>query len=388
MSAASVEAFRAAIAATLGAAPDDVALFAKGRVALYAILRGLGIRPGDEVIVPAFTCVAVPNAILYTGARPVYVDIDPRTYTIDPVLARAALTDRTRVILAQNTFGLSADLDALADIAADRDVTVVDDCTHGLGGRYHGRPNGSIAGASFFSTQWSKPLSTGLGGFAVSRDAELGRAVRGLEEAAARPSVARSALLRGLVLGAERAGTGRVFRAGRSAYRGLSRAGLVPASSDRTELAGIRQPDGFLATLAPWQARHGLMRLEHLDEQVAARRRIAARYSAWLGERGLAHPSEPPGVEHAFLRYPLEVSDRGRFRELAEQAGVDLGDWFVSPLHPIVDRLDDWGYARGTAPIAEAICERIVNLPTDPRMSPRAVDDVLLLLERTTDLLR
>ena len=121
-----IEGFRAAIATQLDAAPDEVALFAKGRVALYAILRGLGVGPGHEVIVPAFTCVAVPNAILYTGARPVYVDIDPETYTVDPALVQAAITDRTRVILAQNTFGLSADLDRLEAIASEHDLTVVD----------------------------------------------------------------------------------------------------------------------------------------------------------------------------------------------------------------------------------------------------------------------
>jgi dTDP-4-amino-4,6-dideoxygalactose transaminase len=212
--------------------------------------------------------------------------------------------------------------------------------------------------------------------------------VRRLEEAAVPPSAARSLLLRGLVLGAERAGDGRLFRAGRAAYRGLSRLGLVPASSDRAELSGIHQPAGFLAKLAPWQARRGLERLDALEAQVTARRSIAARYTAWLAERGLEHPIEPPGLEHAYLRFPLQVHDRERFRVAAGRAGIDLGDWFVSPLHPITTGLEGWAYRPGSAPIAEGICARIVNLPTDPRMSDAAVDRVLALLERTADLLR
>lgn len=145
--------FRDRIAELLGVGGGDrIALFAKGRVALYAILRALEVGPGDEVIVPAFTCVAVPNAIIYTGARPVYVDIDPRTYTIDPAAVEVALTPRTRVVLSQNTFGASADLDALAGIGAAHRLQVVDDCTHGLGGTYRGCPNGSVSPAAFFST--------------------------------------------------------------------------------------------------------------------------------------------------------------------------------------------------------------------------------------------
>ena len=122
--------FRALIGETLGFAPDRVTLFGKGRVALYAILRALDIGRGDEVIVPAFTCVAVPNAILYAGAGPVWVDIDPATYTIDPAAVENAISSRTRAVLAQNTFGLSAELDAIMAIAERHHLTVVDDCTH------------------------------------------------------------------------------------------------------------------------------------------------------------------------------------------------------------------------------------------------------------------
>ena len=142
MTAGGRDLFRSQIGASLGIPADRVTLFARGRVALYAILRALDVGRGDEVILPAFTCVAVPNAILYTGARPIYVDIDPASYTIDPSRSRRRSLTHDRVILAQNTFGLSADLDALEAIAARHGVTVVDDCAHGMGGRYGGQPNG------------------------------------------------------------------------------------------------------------------------------------------------------------------------------------------------------------------------------------------------------
>lgn len=380
--------FRMRIGEAIGVEPDHVTFFARGRVAFYAILRALDLQPGDEVILPAFTCVAVPNAIIYAGARPVYVDIDAATYTIDPAAAEVAIGPRTRIILGQNTFGLSADLDRLEALARTRGLIVVDDCTHGLGGRYHGRPNGSTAAVSFFSTQWSKPLSTGLGGFAVARERVIAARLRRLEDAALEPAAIRVAMLRILVAGAERAGNGRLFRAGRSAYRTVSRRGLIPGSSDRDELGGIEMPTGFLAGLSTWQARIGAQRLERLEHDIEQRRAIAGRYSDWLSEHERLAAAEPAGGSHTFLRYPLRVKDRATFRAAAERRGIDLGDWFVSPLHPITTGLERWGYRAGTAPAAEAASSEIVNLPTGPNVSERDVESVLGLLAARIDLIR
>jgi dTDP-4-amino-4,6-dideoxygalactose transaminase len=133
---------------------DDVSvtLFWKGRVALYVILKALGIAEGDEVIVPGLTCVVVPNAVIYSGATPIYADVDPATYTLSPESVEPLITPRTRAIIAQNTFGLSANLDPILDLAKKKGIEVIDDCTHGFGGAYKGKPNGSVTRLSFFST--------------------------------------------------------------------------------------------------------------------------------------------------------------------------------------------------------------------------------------------
>ena len=377
--------FRSLIGETLGVAPDQVTLFGRGRVALYAILRALNIGPGDEVIVPSFTCVAVPNAILYAGAQPVWVDINAETYTIDPDAAEAAVSARTRAILAQNTFGLSADLDALAAVADRHGVTIIDDCTHGLGGRYRGQPNGTVAPQSFFSTQWSKPVSTGLGGFAVDREGAAAARLRELETSAVEPSAVRVATLRMLLYGREHAGGGRVFRAGRGIYRRFGRLGVVPGSSTQGELEGQAMPEGFLARLSESQARLGADRLSRVQNEVERRRRIAHAYSDWLIGSGLSAAVEPADQEHTFLRYPLRVTDRPRFIASAEKAQVDLGDWFVSPIHPASDQLERWGYLAGTAPNAERACGEIVNLPTDPTLGDTDVERVIEFMERHAD---
>lgn len=128
------DAFIERISHIIGVLPEHVFLYWKGRVALYAYLRALGLSTGDEVIIPGLTCVVVPNAIIYTGAVPVYADIRLDTLTMDPLSVRQCITSKTRGVVIQNTFGLSADIDPLVDIAHENKLAVIDDCTHGFGG--------------------------------------------------------------------------------------------------------------------------------------------------------------------------------------------------------------------------------------------------------------
>jgi perosamine synthetase len=377
--------FRHAIAGVVGVEPDHVSLFWKGRVALYAILRALGMGRGDEVLIPAFTCVAVPNAVLYAGATPVYADIDAATYTLSPEAAAAAMTPRTRAVLAQNTFGLSSDIDALRAVAERHGAALIDDSTHGLGGAHQGRPSGAAADAAFFSTQWSKPISTGLGGIAVTSDPALAADLRALERSAREPTRRDQTLLRAMVVARERLATPRTLAAGRAVYRTVSRAGVVPGSSSREELESTAMPDGFMTRMSPAQAALGTPRLRTLAEAVRHRRAVAGRWSAWLRAHGATAAHEPAGAAHTFLRYPLRVRERDAFLADARRRGLDLGDWFVSPLHPIEGDLTPWGYRGGTAPVAERVASEIVNLPTDVPLTGARADAVERLLDASRD---
>ena len=381
----SADDLRRAMGDLIGVPPDHVTLFWRGRVALYAILRSLGIGPGDQVIVPAFTCVAVPNAILYTGAAPVYVDIDERTYTADPAAVATAIGPRTRAVLAQNTFGLSSDLDALSAVAAAHGAVVIDDCTHGLGGTYKGRPNGAASHAAFYSTQWSKPISTGLGGIAVTTDPQLARELRSLERKAAEPTVRERVLLEAMLVARERIATPRTLRTGRAVYRAASRRGLVPGSSSQDELEGAAMPGAFLTRMSAFQARLGGRRLTTLDTTVRRRRAIAERYSAWLVAHGRTAAHEPDSARHAFLRYPLRVRERDSLLDKAARRRLDLGDWFDSPLYPIRGDLSAWGYRWGANPVAERVVSEMVNLPTDVAPEGRELRAIEELLESSVD---
>ena len=383
---ASKSEYKQAIASYLGSGPENISLFWKGRIAFYGILKALGIGPGDEVIIPAFTCVVVPNAILYLGAVPVYVDIDPVTFNINPALVEEKISSRTKVILAQNTFGLSADMDALLEIGNRRGVHVVEDCTHGIGGMYKGRKNGTLAKASFFSTQWNKPFSTGLGGFASVEKSLIG-SMQAFEASCFQPSWKDVELLRALIAVRNRISGSSLYWQAIHLYRALSKWKFFTGSSSADELIGTQMPDDYLEGISSLQCKAGTEGLKHLDENVKHQREIAARYTKFLNAFSVRLPEEPEGYYHSYLKYPLLVSDRKLFLQLAEKNQVEMGDWFLSPIHPVTENLECWKYIPGSCKIAERVSSQIVNLPTNRSTGEKQLKAIFDFLEKHHHLL-
>ena len=364
------EIFKSQIADYLNINPQYISLFWKGRVVLYAIFKAIDIKPGNEIILPAFTCVVAVNPIIYLGAKPVYVDIDPKTYNIDPERIEEKITPKTRAILAQNTFGLSANLDVIFEIAKKYNLFVIEDCAHGFGGFYKGKPNGTIADAAFFSTQWNKPFSTGLGGIAVTKNGELAKKLQELEKKAVKPSKKEEWTLKVLIQIRKKLLKPQIYWFALKTYRKFSEWNLILGSSQGYELEKPVEPPNFLKGFSEVQAREGLKYFEKVNGQyridlvIEHRRKIASFYKEMLRDLGVEPPYEPPYAQHTYLKFPLLVKDRRRFFALAEEEKIELGDWFVSPIHPIQKNFELWHYKWGENPIAEKTSKHIVNLPT------------------------
>ena len=359
-----LQAYALKLAERLGGA-SPVFLYWKGRVALYALLRSMGVNLGDGVILPAYTCVVVPNAIFYAGAIRVYVDVRPDTYCLDPDKLEEALTDRTKVILCQNTYGLSADVEKVVEIARRRGIYTIEDCAHGFGGAYQGKANGTFCDAAFFSTQWNKPFSIGLGGFAVVNNEALISKVEALEKEKQQPTFGETSLLRQLIRTRRWLVRDWSYWKLVALYRWLSRYNLILGSSQGGELDDIARPRNYLKGLSAVQAREGLRALDHLDELLARRRKNAEIYTDFLEGKGKNHMDRDLFPNHSFLKYPLLVTDRPTFQAAAEKARVPLGDWFSSPLLPIETGLERWRFQPGNFPVAERLARTVVNLPTD-----------------------
>lgn len=340
--------------------------FWRGRVALYAILKAMGIGSGDRVIVPSFTCVAVPNAVIYSGAEPVYVDIEPATYNVSRATIEPRVDERVKAIIVQGSFGLSPDLDPILELAASAGIPVVGDCAHGLGGSYKGRPNGTVTDAAFFSTQWSKPIAGGLGGVAFVRDDVLADRLERFVAKVPGPPLFDRLMLRGQILAHPLLEYPHFYYPLISSYRWLTqRAGLSVGSSSGPELRGTKMPARYLQGMASFQRRRWQRGLVSLAERVVRRRACASRYDDYFRNTAVALPAQPEFAEHAMLRYTVRVGDKPGLLARARAARLPLGDWFLSPLHPVRGDLTPWGYDAGECPESERACRETVNLLTD-----------------------
>ena len=352
------------IAEFLGISALQVTLFWKGRVGLFAILNALNIKELDEVILPAFTCVVVPNAIIYKKAVPVYADINAKTYNIDVSDVKKKITSKTKLIIAQNTYGLSSDIDELQQLANQHDIHLIEDCTHGFAGTYKSKQNGTIASASFFSSQWNKTFSTGIGGFVVVNDKNLIKKLNDFEQKMVNPSLVESKLLQSQITIKNNLPEFAYWSAVKT-YRQLNAIKLMPGSSSSDELEAPIMPDGYLKGMSDMQAKKGIDEIKKIASNLAQRKKIAALYDQAIVEMGGEKLFVPNYADHTFIKYPILVKDRSLFMEAAMKAQIPLNDWFLSPIHPITKDFEKWNYQYGANPIAEHISTHVVNLLTD-----------------------
>lgn len=358
-----VDLYKLALARILG--NDKIFLYWKGRVALYAILKAMGISPGDEVILPGFTCVVVPNAIKYLGATPVYVDIKKGPMNSEPEQYEKAITPATKVLITQNTFGLSYKVDEIAALAKSKGIFSIEDCTHGFGGTFKGKPNGSYCDAAFFSTQWNKPFSTGIGGFASVNNDSLLPALEKVNRELIQPSGKDRLILSSLLFARDILLNESTFWQLRSMYRFLSRNNLVIGSSGAKELTGTQMPDNYFKDISELQVNKGIESLKTFTSLMKRRKENGEIYTRFLTEKGKYHVNRIYHDDHCFLKYPLLVNDRAAFEKSAFEAKIALGDWFCSPLYPVRENWEQWDLDPDKIPVARFCSEHIVNFPTE-----------------------
>jgi len=366
---------------------EHISLYWKGRVGLFAILQAMDIGAGDEVILPGYTCVVVPNAIIYRNAQPIYVDIDPATFNMDPAKVEQLIGPKTKAIIIQNTFGLSPDFDAIQAIAHRYDLKIIEDNTHGFGSAYKNQLAGLLGDAAFFSTQWNKPYSTGIGGFVIAREKALAQKIADLESTLAKPNATKSyALALQMRLRKVMDSTGLYWPAVNT-YRWLSKRNIISGSSAGEELIGIERPANYWMATSEVQAKEGIRQLALFGENLKHRRQLANFYRSSCRSLGLSPVFEPNYAQHIFLKYPFFVKNRQQFLELASRNNIRLGEWLSSPIHPIIDGWETWHYQKGSCPIAEKVSQHLLNLPTDPDISLKEAGRIMDFLKKNQNAL-
>jgi dTDP-4-amino-4,6-dideoxygalactose transaminase len=372
--------YEAAFAAYVGA-PHAVG-FWKGRVAFAAALKALGLQTGDEIVMPAYTCLVVPAAAQMLGIRCVYVDIEPVYCTPDPAQLMSAVTPRTQAVMIQHTYGWpSAGTKDIQAFCRQRGIALIEDCCHALGTRCHGRHVGTFGDAAFFSSQWSKPYTTGLGGMLVVNNESLAERVRGVrEQEACRPAPRVAAQLAAQGILFDLLVFPRTVGWARRTYRWATRRGWITGSTGADDYR--TPPPDFLKWMSEAQAAAGLVELSKLEAGVTHRRQVTSWYDELLQERGWPTLAAPLGAEVTLLRYPVRVKNKEAALAEATSQLIELGDWFNQPLHSHLAAQQDFGYRPGMCPHADRAAREIVNLPLHTRIKRRAAEKIVRFLTK------
>lgn len=295
-----------------------------GTAALHLVMTALGIGPGDEVITQANTFIATVAAIMFTGARPVLVDVAPPTYAIDPAAVAAAITPRTKALLPVHLFGHPCDLAAMYELAGRHGLAVIEDASQAHGAVYRGKPVGS-AGIATFSFYPGKNLgAAGEAGAVVVRDAALAERMR---------------LLRN---------------------HGSQRKYVHEALGYNYRLEGIQG-----AVLG--------VKLRYLAAWTEARRRAAAAYDELLAD--LERPLVADGTASVYHVYPVLVNDRDAVARALRVDGIETNVHYPVPCH-LQPGYSALGYTRGAFPHCESLAERELSLPIFPELGTAQIEHV------------
>lgn len=352
--------------------------FYRGRVAMYHILKALGVGPGDAVATQAFTCVAVPEGILATGAKPVFVDTEEGGVNMCPTDLERKLDGRVKAVIVQHTFGIPAQMAELRSILGRHGLPIVEDCCHTYASTYVNQVVGTFGAGAFYSFEWGKPLIAGIGGSAILNDNSLFKSVEAGWESCHEPSFVRV-----LKIQLQYAAFMALYKPSkywqvRSMFQRLSRSGAAEGNYNPTE--GVAE-DFSMKMAAPLRKR--LRSLVPKADQIRQNaQEIVAKYEGGLRSRRIRKPLVPNGGVPVYARYPLLSPEKARMIARAEEANVEVAEWYKTPIHPL-DR-DDWAqvhYEPGSCPRAEMLSDEIVSLPVNQKVTDRDIERTLRLLE-------
>lgn len=261
-----------------------------GTAALHAALLSLGVGPGDEVIVPAFTMIATIFSVMYTGAKPIFVDCELETYNLDAAKIEEKITPRTKVIMPVHIYGHACEMDAINAIAKKHNLFVLEDAAEAHGGEYHGKKCGSLSDIACFSFYGNKIITTGEGGMIVTNDDILAKKARGFKDLC------------------------------------------------HSETRFIHNGLGYNFRMTNLQAALGCGELTHIEEYLQKKQWMANAYDEQLKNiPGIRTPITKPGIKNVYWMYSILIDpekfgmDKDTLRKKLKDAGIDTRDFFYAP---------------------------------------------------------
>ncbi|MDD4988935.1 MAG: aminotransferase class I/II-fold pyridoxal phosphate-dependent enzyme [Candidatus Pacebacteria bacterium] len=345
--------------------------FESGRTSLFAILSALKLLETDEILLQAYTCVAVPEPVLWVGAKPVYVDC-LGDFTMDPKDLEQKITSKSRVLIIQHTFGTPAHLEELLLIARRHNLFVIEDCAHALGAEYKGKKVGSFGDASFFSFGRDKVLSSVFGGVLLIKDKRIAQDVRALYTSYPESKLrwVKKQLNHPII-----------FAIGKPAYSFLNigkifieickRLRFFSKAVEKVELSGGKPSFAFkkMSDILAFIALHQFEKLTRFNER---RRSLAEVYERELAS--ISRIEKPIKVKDdirksIYLRYTILISEPSKLAQFLKERGILLGDWYTDAIAPAGVDYEKIKCALAETPRAKELSERSINLPTNIQIS-------------------
>lgn len=314
-----------------------------GTDALHLSLAALKIKPGDEVITTPFTFIATAQVIEWLGARPVFVDIDPVTYNINPDQIKRKINFSTKAIMPVHVAGHPCNMDALMELSKDYGVPIIEDAAHAVGSEYKGKKIGSIGTTTCFSFYATKNLATGEGGMITTNDESMAKRLKQLS------------------------------------YFGVNKEAFKRYSNKGNWFYDVEFM-GYKCNMDNIHAAIGVEQLKKIDSFNAKRKNIADYYRKHLGTiPGVQLPAEVGDIKHAWHIYPVQLPKmvkRAEFVDAMKKKNIGVSVHFM-PVHLFSHFKSIYGFKKGEFPISEAVYDRLVTLPLYPLMTLQDAEDVV-----------
>jgi len=370
--------------------------FNSGRSAFLAILKSLGLNDNDEILTQAFTCNAVPNPIIWSGLKPVYVDCDEKTFNIDIDDLKRKITQKSRVVMVQHTFGQPSEMDEILEIcqkeeedksssspfadAREHNLILIEDCAHSLGAEYKNRKVGTFGKAAFFSFSRDKVISSVYGGMAVTNDENLAKKIKDYQEKIGYPSnfwifqqLLHPVLINLLILP-----TYRIF--GKYLLILFQWLKILSKAVHWREKRGMK-PAYFPKRLPNALAVLALNQFKKLEKFNNHRKEIAGFYAQELLNTKYQIQDTIYEKGNIFLRFPVRHEKAHKIIRQAWRKNLLIGDWYTSPIAPHDTKLNKMGYIFGSCLKAEKLAKETLNLPTHINISKEEAQKIVKFLK-------
>lgn len=334
----------------------------RGRVALFSMLKAIGVGKGDTVVTQAFTCLAVPEAIMATGARPIYADIEKGSVNMDPESLRKSISTSTKAIVIQHTFGIPARLNKLLEVAEEFSLPVIEDCCHTYSSTYNGKPVGSFGVGSFYSFEWGKPLVVGIGGGLKVNAQEYIDNIATQYNEMQLPGLTDRIKIEIQYWAFKILLRPSLYWPLKKAFHKLSKSGLAKGNYNDVEKEevsldfSLRLSSGLKARLKS--------KLKSIDKFTSISQRNSNFYKENIKSEKISFLTEPDGTDTVYARFPLIADNKEELLKKAEQNSIEVADWYNTVIHPLKDDdLEVIHYKSGSCPNAEWLSERVISLP-------------------------